>query len=564
MPVVGSAPRYNQPQVQEAALPGVRVDTNAPIEAFGGGRANQALGAVSDLSNKVAKIALEERDKADDVSLAEQATKLKQWKIDRLYNEQSGALVQKGQNAFGLPETVGDEYNKFTEELMASAPNDRVRSKLTRFAQNEGLDINEKLQVHVGRERMQYDKDVTEGLVKTAQDDALVNFNDPARVEENLGLMRGAILKSAERNGIPGVEVDRMMTEQTGKVHSAIIERHLNSGDDRVAKAYFDKYGDQLTGSQKMSVEKALEAGMLRGESQRSSDAILKKYGENMGGALEEARKIEDPKLRDETLGQLKQNYADIKAAKSYQVENMHRNAANILDKTPDVSKIPASQWAQFSLSERASLKAYAKQRAEGDLNTNWGEYYNLKTMAAQPETRATFLKTNLFENYRTKMADPEFKELVNMQSELRKGDGKSQRELDGFLSTKEIVDGALRKADIDPSPKEGSGDAEKVFSFKNQVNTQLKEIEARTGKKPTSDEELKIVNGLLTEAVLKKRIFFLPNKKGKIFEAQPDDIPEEMRSKLEDTLRRNGRPVNDDTVTRLYQSTLKANPRGN
>lgn len=562
MPVVRSPQRYDSPQVQQAAIPGVRADTSAPIEAFGGGRANQALGAVADLSNQAVKVIQEEEKKADEIAGAEAWDKLKQKKIDLLLNKDTGALNQKGKNSFSAMETVPTEFDKFGQEVIQGLSNDRQREIVYRAMRREKMDINEKLNVHIARERDVYDNSVTQGLVKTATDEALLNYNNPTKVEESISIANAAIMKLGERNGIDN---RHLVTEQTSQVHASIIDKYLNNQDDRSAKAYFEANGDKIVGKSRERIEQNIAEGSRRGESQRASDRLLKQYGDNMAGALAAAREIQEPNLRDDTLSQLKQNYADIKTAKSIQVENMHRNAANILDKTPDISKIPLGQWNQFSVSERQSLKAYAKARSEGSLETDWSAWYNLKTMAATPgKTQEDFKNVNLFELYRGKMADPEFKELVNLQDDLRKGGGKAQRELDGFLSTKEIVDGALRSASIDPTPKDGTKDADRVYSFKNQVNTRLKEIEARTGKKPTSDDEVKIVNGLLTEAVLQKRAFFLPDKKKKIFETGSEDIPPDVRANIEKSLKNANRPVNDETVLRTYQTILGKNPRGN
>lgn len=557
-----SVPRYNQPQVQQTAAPNVRVNQEASVEAFGGGQAARGIEAVRGLGNTAMDIALKEQQKADDISLAEHAAKLKQWKIDRLHNEKTGALNQKGQNAFGLPEQVGEEFSKFTSELTASAPNERVRAALGRFVQNEGLDLNEKLQVHVGREREVFDKSVTDGLVSAAQSDALLNYTNPQKVNENIQLMRGAILKNAERLGLSGAQVEQVVAESSSKVHASIIERHLNNGDDLLAKKYFDENAGNFTGQHRMAVEKALEEGSLRGDSQRMSDQIMHKFGDNMAAALEAARDIEDPKRRDATLDQLKQNYSDRRMARNQMTEDLHRNASQIIDKTGDYNKIPPAMLAQFSLSEKSALKEYARKRQSGELGTDWGAYYDLKTMAATPETRNKFLQINLHEKYRTSMEDSEFKELVNLQTSLRNGDGKSDRELDGYLSTKDIVDGALKAADLDPSPKSGSKDAELVNKFRLQVNRELKALEAKTGKKPSSDEETRIVNGLLTKAVVDKG--WIWDTKKKIFEVEPGDIPKNKRGEFESALRKAGLPVNDDNLVRLYQSALRKNPNGN
>lgn len=548
--------QYNR-QVQNQAAPNVQFNPNAPIEAFGGGRAAQEAGAVREVAQQQAAIFIEEQKKADEIAGDELGVEAKRFKQQLLHDPEKGALFQKGKNSFELPAKLQDEWKKFSEELTMKAPNERVKERISRIVGFEGLDLDEKLQVHVGRERQAYDQQVTKALTETAVNDAILNMDDPQKMSANIDIAIDAIRRSGQREGEDGSVTGPRVVQATSKVHATIIGRILDQGDDRKARAHFEKYKDQIGDAATLKeIEGALEEGSLRGESQRAADDIVMKYGENLGGALQAARGIEDPKLRDETVTRVKQTIADIRTAKSMRTEDLHKNASQIIDQTGSYDSIPASMLSQFSLAEKASLKAYAKARKENTLETNWGTYYDLKTMAANPKDRQKFVDLNLHTLYRSSMADAEFKELVNLQTSLKNGDGKATRELDGFLSTKDIVDGALKSADIDPSAKEGTKDAEKSYSFRLQVNNKLKALEAQTGKKPTSDEEVKIVNDLLVQVITDKG--FIWDTKKPRFEVTAEDIPKADRQNYETYLKSRGVPVTDENLARLHRAYLK------
>lgn len=555
-------PQYNQ-QVQNQAAPSVQFNPNAPIEAFGGGRAAQEAGAVRELAGVASQIAIKAREDADDVAFAEQAEKLKRARIDLEMNPERGLLNRRGKDAFNLGQESEESWEKASSEILASAPNDRVRERLSRAKAVEGLSMYERVQSHVSREMRAHDAETTKALTETAVNDAILNKDNPDQIDFNLSIAKDTLAKFAARDGKDAAWLERTIAETTSKAHATMIGSILDQGDDRKARAHFERYKDQINDAATLKqVEAALEDGSLRGESQRTADDIVMKYGDDLGSALKAARGIEDPKLRDETTTRVKQTISDIRAAKSMRTEDLHKSASQIIDKTGNYDSIPANILSQFSLAEKSSLKAYAKARKENTLETNWGDYYQLKTMAADSAMRPEFLRTNLHEKYRASMADAEFKELVNLQTSLRNGDKKAERELDGYLSTKDIVDGALRAADIDPSPKEGSKDADKANRFRLQVNTELKRIEAETGKKPTSDDEVKIVSKLLTKVVTDKG--WLWDTKKKAFEVDLEDIPRDKMKGLEDTLRKNKVPVTDENVLRLYQSKLRENVNGN
>jgi hypothetical protein len=195
---------------------------------------------------------------------------------------------------------------------------------------------------------------------------------------------------------------------------------------------------------------------------------------------------------------------------------------------------------------------------------TDWGEYYNLKTLASvDGPTRDKFLKTNLMV-HRPNMADPEFKELVSLQSQLRKNDSSALDKLNGFRSASSIINDSLSAVNIKPNPKPGSDDAEKVAQFRRRVEESVVELQTETGRKATNKEIQSIVDNMIVKGKIPDS-GIIWDTRARAFELEPgqrlvveyDSIPIEERRAAEQALKRKGLPVTSESIRQLYSIKL-------
>lgn len=563
MPTV---PTYNSPQVRDRGVAQVRVNDSLPVEAFGGGRQIERLtNAVQDLGRGVDDAFEKARDDADRVEVMRGANELEAAENNELLNPETGALNSKGKSAFERSQKARENMRARIDQIAETLSNDRQKEKFKAFAQGRFNDFDRKLLLHENEEGKRYDNQQTELFVANERNAAVREFNNPKRVEQSLVNQEVELKKFAERNGLPPEWVEKSVLESKSKTHAGIIERLLNENKDIEAKSWYEKNQDQLTEDQKTDLIKTLEVGSLRAEGMRRSDLLFNKYRNNMSQAFEEARQIDDPKLRDETMERLRGNFAIYERAEREKVENLHKTATDIIETQGSVDKIPASIWKQFSLSERSQLKNYAQARAEGrDVQTDWDVYYDLRTMAAQPELREKFMQTNLI-GYRNKLGNTEFKQLVELQAGLRNGDGRAAKTLDGIRSDRQIVMDALESAGFRVDAKASKSDKRAVNEFFRQVDEHVQLLQETTGKKAKNEDVQKIVDNLMVEGITKKGLLFDTRKRvfelepGESLEIEVDDIPRIERERIEDALKRNGKAVNDTAIVELYSRKLES-----
>ncbi len=556
MPIV---PVPNEGSItRRQAAPNARVSTNAPIEAFGGGSSSAAVGQAGvQLGSQALQIAKEERAKADDVATTEAYTKTVQLRNRLMYDPKAGAMNRKGKDAFGVGEEYGKQFQDGADEIESSLTNDDQKAMYKRIRAQEQRDLEGNLTKHTFVQAQAYDEETTQASMATAREDAVMNYQDPSKVRQALEMQKTLIASHADRNGLPPEAVKQRIMDAESKTHEAVINRMLANGQDLAASAYYKNVKPSILGSDATQLESALEEGTLRGASQRNALAIVQKHGD-VQSALSAVDKIADPKIQDATRERVKQRFAEREQAREYANKEAFRSAYTIAEKTRRKDDIPPALWNSMEPAQRSSIDAYL---SKDTIQTDWNEYYNLKRMAASPDLRDKFLKTDLL-TMRHKLSDTEFKELVNAQADANKGDTKA---LDGIRSDSQIINQALADAGIDPSPKHGSKDAKKVSQFWKAVDDQARVVIQQTGKKPTNEEVQGIVDGLMIKGVTERGFFwneekhFFEVERGvdKQFDFDVKAVPPNERQRIESALKSKGIEVTDDKIIKLYRGKL-------
>lgn len=576
--------RRLQREVSPTALPGVQqtagetpTSTGAGLAIAKGeaqvasGRALSGLGAGlaetggrlfarSEAFNR--QLADEARKNADQVALLNAENQLGTWENQRLYDPQSGALTVHGKDSFGLPEQLATEFGNVAGDVEQGLGTPEQRTLFQRIRTQRGLLLDQTIRRHVFGEMQRYEGEELQGLVENAQSAAIANALDPKRV--GIELTRGvtAIQTHAPRLGQGPEQVQHQVELFTSATHVGVIDRLLATDRTKAAKVYFEETRDQIKGEAIARVEKAIEEGTLRGDSQKQADTIIASGG-TLTQQREQARAIEDPKLRDEVMQRIEHDAAIGEKVTRDREEAALTAAYNLVDKSHDVHAIPPTQWSALPGQARSALRSYAEHLAKGiPVQTDLPTYYSLMQQAGtDPQT---FTRQNLL-NYRAKLDEPEFKQLAGLQLSIRNGDReKADKELSGFRTHSQIVDDSLSLYGVDPNAKPTTPEGKAIAQLRRMLDTRVEAQGALTGKKQTNDDIQRTLDGLLSQSVTVPGSWWNIFPGGKSFTdtqkplvtLQADDIPAEERTLIEDALRRRHRPISDATVLDLYLET--------
>jgi len=563
-------------QVDTAPIPGVRrqahetpLSEGAGLEQARAQKFEALAGAGEQLIRTgygVGQIAMEERRRADEVAVLNAENQLAKWENHRLYDPKQGALGVRGRDSFGLPESVGAEFNDVASTIEHGLATDRQRAAFARVRQNRELSVDLTLRRHVAGEMQRYEAGELQAFIENTTSHAIANATDPRVIGADLQSATDAIKRFAPRAGLGPEQVQDQITKVTSATHVGVIDQLLATDQTKSAQVYFEETRGAIKGEAIARIEKALQESSTRKRAQEETDKILAAGG-SLTDQREKAKGIEDPQTRDAVMQRLEHEAAIKEREDRVRDETTLRGVYDIVDQTHDVTKIPATTWATLEGSQRSALRGYANALARGvPVETDLPTYYALMQQAADdPEM---FTKQNLL-NYRAKLGETEFKQFASMQASLRSGDRKkADHDLGAFRTHDQLLKDTLTQYGIDPTPKDGTAEAKAIAQLRRMLDVRMQAFGEITGKKPSNDDIQQTLDDLLSQSVTVPgswwnifpggQPFF--DKQKRVLDLTIGDVPANDRTLIERALRTRGRPVTDATVLDLYIETKARN----
>lgn len=411
MPVV---PVYPGQQVAPS-ISAPRVAVDAPVESFAAGTAIRGAD-VSNVQRAVSDLYQQQQQKADQVALLDADNQL----ADLGISLQSAALGRQGKDALGATQDANAQWQQATAAIGNGLSNDRQKLAFQARADSRWNALHEVIERHADTELQKYDDETTSSALTNRTNDAIDNYQDPARVAQAIAEQQAIVADYGARHGLSPESIQEQTAATVSKTHVGVIDRMLANQQDLTASAYYEAHKDQIVGSDAIPLERALDEGSIRGESQRQSDAIASTTT-SLGDALKQAQQIQDPKIRDAVEDRLRQNYADRATNERQMAYQAFQDAGDILERTHSLDAIPPKTWLALSVEDRGALQRRLEQIRNPERVTDPETYYKLMNMAAlNPATMAQFQNLDL-SKYRPQLSDGDFHQLVELQLSIRR-----------------------------------------------------------------------------------------------------------------------------------------------
>lgn len=481
MPTVPLVSDGGQPQ--RSAFPGVRLSARTSPDTYGVPIAR----GVDNVAAVGLDIYAKERAKADQVRMLDIDRQLGEWENAKLYDPKIGAFNTRGEKAFGLTESVPSDFDSFSSGL-SEGLSDQQKIAAQGLIQNRRQAIERSVQNHVAGERRTVEDTAFKGVIDTSQSAAVANYGDPSRVETEVGRQQDAIEQMAQRNGLPPEWTQSTMENATSRTYSGVIGRMIDRGDDLAAKDAYARWGEGMTGEDRGHIEKALEIGSTRAESQRQADSIFS-AAKSEDDALDSVRKITDAKLRDETHDRVLQLYSDqhtaLKSAESdafdqgYQALVAPGNAKG-LDAIPPstAAAMGAENWSRLESMGKREVPEFSQDLSD------------LQRMVGTP----AFEHVNLVD-YRGKVRDAQLAELQKVQQEQAQK-GASGPKVAGIMGDNDIVANSIQNLGIKPN---SDADIRFQSAYKDAI---IRQTAANGGKPLLDDDKVAIARQLAADHV--------------------------------------------------------------
>lgn len=495
-------------RVAPAGVPSVRLDPNAPIEAFGGGGQNvQAAG--EHVASAALRIGEEEKTKADQVAVLNADMKLSALETRLLWEPNTGAMNQRGQNVLSVPGQIRDAWKKETEPIYEGLTPDQKLS-VKKMDVNRFDSMNANVQRHMAGEMKQFEDTVLDSYIKNETEGAVGDHTNADRISLSISRIHAAVWDYAKRNGLPEEWIKLKTSDSESKINAGVIGRYLDNGDDLKASGFRNAKTTYLSGADVGAVEKALQEGSVRGESQRITDKIV---GGQSGSAitrqdaLAEAKSIKDPKVRDAAETRINQYFSEKKQSELEVQNDLYLKATELIDKNkgPQAARdiVPTTIWSKLSLEHRNALENRAAD-PEND-NKTWLNFLALDTKAVANLSRADF-ETQYWSKF-DKSTRAKAEAQWNAAKEAQANPTKAS-EFQSMITDKDMVLEAMKTAGAIPEKSTltdiaKDNDKSKAYAtFRANADDAFKSFYHQTGKNPSDEQKQKIVNDLMIRKV--------------------------------------------------------------
>lgn len=583
MPSIPQSKRLVQEQVFQ------RPDTSTAGPRVG--QSDRSAARLGQSLEKVNNVYIDFRDKADKIELDSFKTRLREKQNKLTHDREQGFLNVRGKDTVTRSDEYLKDYDEFADEEIKALGSDRVKAIATQMKEELRVGYNKQLMSHTSREMEIHDNEQTKANLTSIRDTAILNYKEsPEGIGKAIDEQKQVLAEFAERKGMSSKQKDIMFKEAESEMHAGVIYQAIADDNDLLAGEHFKtaRKDGKLTAKDTLQLEKAVDQASRIGESQRFTADVIQemdalkesklakaskvgdKGSKERAAAIREAEsfnpstmaiakareKIEDPKLKDETVRRIKLRYAEMSNLKNKQINETFQDIAVIAEKEGlDKAKKHPSWW-DLKLSHRDSIEKRNKQvLLNKQPKTDVLLYSKLKIQGATPQTRNDFIATPL-EQYRHKLSDRHYMQLADMKASLIKG---RSDQADGSFSELQSAKDAMKLAGI-------SGDLAEA-EFRVIFDDRIREWKRTNNKEIGSEDLKKIAKDLTVEVVTDKGLIYDTTvPKYKLSEEQVnaltvDDVPDKDYDQIVDVLKKQGKQVTAEEVLKMYKTvTLGSN----
>lgn len=420
-------------------LPSARLSAGASSVSFGAkeARQNSQIGqALTQVGLSLLARQEREKKKQDDNEVRERLNQA-QTMFREYMNGEKGVYSQKGKNASGVYESSKDHFTMQKDEFAKDLNSEQIRMFDSNYDTMANSNLSRSL-VHQTNQNEVYRQETLDASNYNYTQDALAKIGPQMgdmEYKQIAGSLEMVRLNTANKYAHLGTEVVEQQTEQaTTSFHSQIINS-LRTDNAAKAQEYLKDHESQMEKRQSDKIKVSLDKQFAAEKQEAQEDIIrgdsLKIFSD--GGTMRQMRDKVNAQYKDsdeaEFAWSVIKTENSITAAAQKQANNDLKDAAwDKLAETPLRGNIPAEVTGKDRIAMQDYVERRAKAAAEGsdDINTDWGEFTNLNTMAMKSPEQ--FVGLNMYE-YRGKLGDTEYKSMLSLQRSLSGKEGNGGKE---------------------------------------------------------------------------------------------------------------------------------------
>ena len=259
---------FAQPTVESRPMPATGLpNRSAPVEAFG--NAAQTAGQARDLqvagqfvdkaADSLERVALTEMRDMNDTRVQDFSNQFVAGKQKLLFTAPDAFYRQKGDAAIKAAEPTTNALIELKKSLIEQAGNSYQRQALEKRLDLHLGDATGGISRHVATQAAVWQDAVAKGTVQNAQNDAALNYNDPAKVAVHAeGAYQTEYDRVFKETGSPEA-AKASATAAQSKTYRDVISLQVSGGDSAGAIATFEAYKDKFSAGDRTAVVEAIK-----------------------------------------------------------------------------------------------------------------------------------------------------------------------------------------------------------------------------------------------------------------------------------------------------------------
>ena len=408
-----SVPTYGLPKVAEAPEPNLRVSPSAPSAAFGVPSVVDPSGAAS----VVSKIATEARQHAEDLMADDGELAIASAQTDAM----TRATSARGIDALHAAREAQDGYRQQVDSILSTIPNDRVRERVARRAQNYFTHLYEATESHAHAEQRKADDATFTALLTRGINQVTQNPDTAPQVAETAA---ARVEDYGRRNGWTPELIAERAAQEVSDVHYAALAQLATAGQLGKAAAYFEQAKGSLVGDQLLKAEKLVSAAKSQITALSAVDAILAAHP-TAADALAAAEKA-DPLVRDDVVKGVMAHFTETERAQKIDRGNAKERLLKDLEAKNGRLNKASPDWLLLQGTEEGEQILHRQEqilRPPKDPGDPEAFMSALNMAALTPQTRTAFLGMNFAGKDGEGMNTAQRTQLIRLQNQYRTGD---------------------------------------------------------------------------------------------------------------------------------------------
>lgn len=475
-------------------------------EAVGGIKARQTIKlgqALENTAEVMQQNALRFQKREDDEVLRQFTVDFENSVREKMYNPENGIMLRQGVNAKGSTQELTDFIDSRSSDI-GQQLNPRT---LARWNSSVSTLRNAHLNNTSRHESVEFQKGEiasTTALANTYSNDAVAA--DPLSQEFNMfkDLGENALKELADMQGWSSEILQEELEKYRSNLWVKTIER-VEVDNAALAEKLYEDNKSEILGESQAALEKSLEVSSLRDRAQVQTDQLIDRHGTDYDAAMKAARKLSDPKLRDEVVSRIKGRMSEYQAIQSFEQQDAADNIWETINgwiqaetRSITINDLPANQFAKLSGYQQDSVRRMIDKIRNGELietDNNVLESY----WAMSPSARVKMSFEQFEQTYRAHLNDTDYStaraDLVRVKEAAT--NPPTLANLDGIATTGKRL-GVKYGITMESGNKDGA-----LFMQAFQESVQL--IQQSTGRNMTLEELDDLAANLVMETVTEK-----------------------------------------------------------